>query len=294
MLPNFRGKVRVLKILYRLFVKEGKHDIIFTKLHRPVSYKAMIDTHCAHELMAYMMSGYEYDTVKFLDRIYDKNSFFFDIGANIGLISIPFTIMQKNKFSNHKKYTYCFEAITSNCNSLNYNIKINNLKNNISAFCIGLGDTEKNAEIQVEGNLKRGEGTGTASIISAHSNYKCERIKLYVTTLDKLIDAGKIPSSCSLIKLDTDGYDFFILKGAKHLLSNSRPIIYGEFMEYCLNWHNQSIKNVISYVEDFNYLAYAKKQNKWLFSDKIKLDSFICDLLLVPEEKLDMCKWCIY
>jgi FkbM family methyltransferase len=293
-LPNFKGKVRILKFLYRLFKAKGTHDIFLAHLKKPVDYYAKLDTFCAHELMAFMMGGYEEDTVRLLDKLYHYRGYFMDIGANIGLISIPFTIIQKQKLghaNDKQKITYCFEAVASNYEALNYNIKMNNLNKNITAFCLGLGDSQKDAEIQVEGNLRGGQGTGTASIIAAHSDYECERIKLYLTTLDKLIDEKKIPDDCSLIKLDTDGYDFFILRGAKNLLNNSRPIIFGEFMEYCLQWHNQSVEDVVNYVHEFNYKVYARKQGSWIFTENFNFDTFVCDLLLLPNEKIEFYKY---
>jgi len=77
LLPNFRGKVRLLRMLIQLFGIENKRVILETKLIRPISYKARLDLHCKHELMAYLMGGYEYDTVEFLINLYNKEGYFF-------------------------------------------------------------------------------------------------------------------------------------------------------------------------------------------------------------------------
>ncbi|MDM8541598.1 FkbM family methyltransferase [Desulfococcaceae bacterium HSG9] len=295
LLPNFKGKVRILKILYRILDNNIKHDAVFeVKLKRPVPYYAKLNMHCAHELMCFMANGYEADTVAFLDKLYDSKGYFLDVGANIGLISIPFTIMQQKKYTYSGNHSiYCFEAVTSNYIALKHNIALNKLANEIEVFCVGLGDVEKDVEIYVEGNLKDGEGTGTANIMAAHSDYKCERINLHINTLDNMVADGHIPIDCSLMKLDTDGYDLFILKGAETLLRTSRPIILGEFMEYCLNWHNQSVKDVIEYMDELDYRVYFKKQKEWIFFEHIDIESFVCDLLLIPKEKVSLYEWCL-
>jgi len=245
--------------------------------------------------MAYMMGGYEQDTVEFLVKLYNEfEGDFFDIGANIGLICIPFAkLLTKSRYSSLSPNIYAFEAIESNQKTLAYNISINGLENNIFSVPRALGEIQKEVDIQVEGNLKSNEGTGTANIIASDSDYKCERIKLNITTIDNLIKLGEILVNCQLIKIDTDGYDLFILMGAKNLIENSRPIIFGEFMEHCLNWHGQSVTDVIHYMNKFNYKVYAKIKGKYLFQEKFETKDYVQDLLIVPEEKSLQLGWCI-
>ena len=293
--PNFKGKVRFLILLYKMLSSGKTHDIFDAELHHPVPYLVRLDTHCSHELMAYMMGGYETETVEFLVKLYKEfKGNFFDIGANIGLISIPFAKMiLGNLQSVSVSNIYAFEAVESNQKTLAYNVSINGLENNIRCLPKALGEIEKEVDIQVEGNLKSNEGTGTANIIASDSDYECERIKITVTTIDNLIKLGEIPTNCQLIKLDTDGYDLFILREAENLIKNSRPIIFGEFAEHCLHWHGQSVTDVIHYMNKFNYKVYAKIKGKWLFKEKFEPKEYVQDLLIVPEEKVLKLSWCL-
>ena len=95
------------------------------------------------------------------------------------------------------------------------------------------------------------------------------------------------------MKIDTDGYDLFILKGAKLLLTESRPLIYGEFSAHCLGWHGQTVIDVIEYMKSFKYCVYSKKLNEYQFESNINVNSYTSDLLLVPEEKAAQLAWCI-
>src|SRR5437016_2761473 len=88
--PNFKGKVRAILALYRSMGLESRHITIQRVLHHPIPYRVRLDLHSKHERMALIMDGYESDTVKFLHRLFDPSGCFLDVGANIGLISLPF------------------------------------------------------------------------------------------------------------------------------------------------------------------------------------------------------------
>jgi hypothetical protein len=84
---------------------------------------------------------------------------------------------------------------------------------------------------------------------------------------------------------------FFVLQGARKLLSFSRPLIFGEFSSHCLAWHGHSHDDVARYVEQFDYKVFSKSKVDWRFTSfrKNKVDQ---GLLLVPKEKLGKLSWC--
>src|SRR5262249_235519 len=159
---------------------------------------------------------------------------------NVGLLSLPFANIVDSSNLESSPFVFCVEPIKSNYETLLHNVKLNRRQNTIAVIGKAVGEREKTVEIQVEGNLKDGEGTGTANILAEGTDYPCERIPLAVTTLDALRASGEIANRCSLMKIDVDGYDFFVLLGAKQILSFSRPLIFGEFSSHCLAWHSHS------------------------------------------------------
>lgn len=297
-LPNFRGKVRFLLALYKFMGLEQRHFSLSTTLHHPISFKVRLDLFCKHERMAFFMDRYESGTVEFLYRLWEPGETFLDVGANVGLIAIPFSLLcnASNKGQvgekTNQKSTYCIEAVAANRESLEINVGLNDLMEQIEVIGSAVGDSEKDVEIKVEGNQKSGEGTGTASIMPDGSTYECERIPLHVTTIDKLVTEGKLPGNCGLIKIDTDGYDLFALMGAKSLIEKARPIIYGEFMAHCLSWHDQSIDDVQAYFGSLGYRIYTRRQG-WSFRALGDGAPYVQDALCVPEEKVDRVSWCI-
>jgi FkbM family methyltransferase len=290
-LPNFRGKIRAADTALRILGLENQHILKEASIDNPAHYHALLDFHSRHERWAYLMNGYESGTTRFLSRLFDGMGCFVDVGANIGLIAIPFSRLVAHR-DGVVPEVYCIEAIAANAERLKHNIAINGLAEKVRSIESGIGDEEKVVEIQVEGNLKEQEGTGTANILADDTDHPCERIPLAITTLDNLIKHGSVPEQVSLIKIDVDGYDLKVLQGAENLLDKSRPIIFGEFMEYCLAWHGQSYTDVIAFVAPLGYRVFRRTNDGFVFSDK-DFNGFQSDLLIVPEEKVETVQWCV-
>lgn len=294
-LPNFRGKVRALLALHRLLGLGQRHFPLSTILHHPIPFRVVLDLFCKHERMAFFMDRYEADTVEFLFRLWQPGTPFLDVGANIGLISLPFVRLAQA--AGHHPATgpvaCCIEAAEANRNRLAANVELNRLGAQIEVVAAAVGEREKDVDFFVEGNQKSGEGTGTANILAENSTYKCERISLHVTTIDQLIAAGRIPRHCGLVKIDTDGYDLFALMGAKKFLAEARPLIFGEFHAHCLNWHRQTLRDVQDFLAPLGYEVYTRREG-WSFRAPAPGDPpFVQDALCVPREKTDQVRGCL-
>jgi FkbM family methyltransferase len=297
-LPHFRGKVRAILALYRAFGLQGRHIVLEADLWRPARYRARLDLHSWLERLAFFSGGYEEETVRFLMRLRPDGGYLLDVGANVGLITIPFLALSKRSSEaggakDMAPKVVAVEAVRANWTTLTHNIRLNGFERDARALCAALGDSDRTVEIQVEGDLKEGEGTGTANIMAADSTYECERIPLSLTTVDRLLDSGDLPRNCGLVKLDTDGYDFFVLKGAETLLREIRPVIFGEFSAYCLAWHHQDVQQVSAFAARREYMTWKRvSPDGWRFAPLRDDESFVQDLLLVPKEQLERVAWC--
>lgn len=271
-LPAVRGKNRAFLELLKWAKLPDTHATIKAQLTKPIPYLSNLDLHSWLQRIAFLSGGYEPETVKFLASLHQSPGYFLDIGANIGLISIPFAKMTAAK-------VFAIEAVPANFEALKANIALNNLP--IIPLPFAVGDEEKTVDIQVEGNVRN--ATGTANILADGSTYECERIALNMTTINHLIESGQIPPDCSLIKIDTDGYDLKVLEGATLLLENARPVIFGEFAAHCLNWHGQNIADVKAFAVQFGYITAAR--DKHCFRLDFDAASFVQDALLIPSEQ---------
>ncbi len=157
----------------------------------------------------------EPDTLEWINN-FEKQSIFWDIGANIGLYSIYASICVGNL------ETVSFEPSTNNTRILTKNISKNNLENLIKVYPCALNNLKNtflnmNESSIVEGSAHNSFGE---SIDQYGKEFNPENIyKIFGTTIDQLIedDVLKAPN---YIKIDVDGFEHNILEGAKKCLSN--------------------------------------------------------------------------
>jgi FkbM family methyltransferase len=282
-LPRVRGKTRVLLALYKLLRLSGRHVVVNANLRRPTPFEAQLDLHAWLQRVAFLTGGHEEDTVEFLLDLHRRagsRGYLLDVGANIGLIAIPFA---KRIGAQQQPSVIAVEAVPDNVTVLRRNIDRNGLAAAIPVIPYALGATAGAAQIQVEGDLHDGEGTGTANILPEGSTYECVRQEIIVKTVDEL----SLPEGCAVVKIDTDGYDLKVLQGGAEFLRRNRPVIFGEFSAHCLRWHQQSIEDVAAFAEAHGYEVWQRVIPTWQFRpyDPATAAAFEQDLLLVPSGK---------
>lgn len=208
------------------------------------------------------------EEIKLLSTLIKKGDTVLDIGANIGLMTIPFSKMVG---SNGKIYS--FEPQSKIYYILCSNIVINNL-NNVESRNLAVGDSN---EFLYLSNIDYSKSNNFGGIsLSNNGEIKIPQIKLDDVPFEKL----------NLLKIDVEGMELKVLNGAQKTLNKHRPIMYIEndrpdksegllnFLfsnEYDCYWHVSNLFNTDNY----------KKNNINIF-DK----NYICiNVLAIPKEK---------
>jgi len=144
---------------------------------------------------------YKHFLLKQINKI-NNNIIFIDIGANAGLVSKQIYNLKKNKVS-----IYSFEP-----DSLNYLCLTMNLKG--KAKCNNFGLDDKNAEKNL---YKFSDNHGKSSLIKKDKfdNYEKIKVRNINTELSKILNNSNNNDKV-VIKLDTEGYDLFLIS----LISN--------------------------------------------------------------------------
>lgn len=278
-LPHLRGKVRIAHAAYEwLFRTRNGFQVIAPLFDSQILFKLNLD--CNHERMALLMSEYEDGTATFLENIYESGNIL-DVGANIGLISLPLMVKLEGK---QKHATiYAIEAMNSNFEVLKFNLALNKLEDRVVPINMALGAEDgKTVNCGIEGDDP--SRTGTANILPDKFDFR--RLPVTLRSIDGLVADGTLPQDIGLIKIDTDGYDFEILKGARALISECRPIIFTEMANFCLiNWHGYDMNTVVAYMSELDYEVWPKKSEQFVFQKWRNDYPFVIDALLVPKEK---------
>ena len=253
---NFLIKLPILKRLIPSFYK--KYLFFFNKYSKKVIINNVIyDLDLRHliDRRFFFHKTYEEELFNPLNDIINNNKidFFLDIGSCWGVYSLKIAGIHRNL------KILAFDPIKSNIERLNISIKKNNFKN-IECFHTAIGS-------------KKGKVTlGATEKYSP--NYEIDEIDSVINetselnSLDFLLNTkGKF----LILKIDTEGYEFEVLKGAINLLNNNKCFCQIEIKE-------KNKEKVFSFFNDLNYnLVSINRINKtdFFFSnfieDKIKI-----------------------
>ena len=142
----------------------------------------------------------------------DQRSFI-DVGANIGYFSCLMS-----KLAGPTGKVLAIEPEPQNLNLLEQNIAINNLTNVVVHPC-AIGAREGSAML----GLYKPSNRGRHSILETNAK---TRIKIPVRTLDDLAkQSGTNIKSWSLVKIDVEGYEGFVIDGAKETLPRIETLV---------------------------------------------------------------------
>lgn len=178
-----------------------------------------------------------------------------DAGANIGTITIPLA-----KAVGENGLVYSFELSKTAFYRLNQNINLNNLLN-VKTFNIALSDScdkevyYNDIDFDIKGNH------GDIRINKEHGS-----AKNITTTIDNL----EITSKVSFIKVDCQGYDLKVLKGAKNTILNHLPVVTFEWESHMAEVHNDTFDDVIKFFNEINYVVTKIKKDDWLALPRIR------------------------
>ncbi len=175
---------------------------------------------------------------------------FFDVGAHKGE-----TVKLFNDNFNIKEF-YCFEASPINFYYLKK--KISKIGNKIKIFNFGLGETKSVLSF----NQLEESSSSTLIDINQNSNYfkkknkilsifnlKKNKIKKINVEIDCLYDfmIKQSINKIDILKIDTEGYEFKVIKGAKDKIKDIRYIYFEHHFDDMLQ-KNYSFSNIHDYL----------------------------------------------
>jgi FkbM family methyltransferase len=166
-------------------------------------------------LRAETFSTKEPETLEWIDKYAPEGGVFFDIGTNVGLYSIYHA---KTKGG----ITYSFEPSVFNLKLLVKNINLNNCQDKIKIIANPLTSANSFADFNLQSTTESG-ALSSFGVDYGHDGKKLNIQTSYKTlgfSLDYLVENNIISDRPSTIKIDVDGIEHLILRGATQVLSN--------------------------------------------------------------------------
>lgn len=163
----------------------------------------------------------EPDTIGWIDDM-PEGGVFWDIGANVGV----FTLYAAKK----GMQVMAFEPVANNYYILNRNILLNGLSGAATAYCIALSEGEQLSFINLSTDAAAGSGSGFGDKADRIQDSQGNDVDVTFSQgvlgidIDTFISRYKVATP-EYIKLDVDGIELQILKGAKTALQGVREVL---------------------------------------------------------------------
>ena len=196
-----------------LNISEKNYEIFYGKNN----YKFLIPNRINH-FRAKTFLTKEPDTIQWIKN-FEKDSIFWDVGANIGIFSC-FASKERNS------KTYAFEPSMFNLEILSKNIFYNNLSKNIIIVPISLNDNSKIANFNMSKIVAGGAHSTFSKTYEEDGNifkpvFSYKTLGLSGNDLVKKLNIDKP----DYLKIDVDGIEDLILDGFSEILDDTKSIL---------------------------------------------------------------------
>lgn len=222
---------------------------------------------CYFRYKRYLEAG----PVHILKQYVEANTTVLDVGANIGFFTSIFShwVAPSGK-------VVAFEPEKVNFNSLSNRV----------------GNSSWGKYVQIE-NQAVAEITGDVYLEINPLHPGDHKIgengkKVFATTIDEYLQRNFLPK-VSFIKVDVQGFEFNVIKGAEKTIFSDQPTIFLEADQNALIKQSTSVEEVIEWLKQRGYSAHIIKKNGQLEEAKIQrqlkiLKNGYLDILFLPSK----------
>jgi FkbM family methyltransferase len=160
-----------------------------------------------------------------------------DVGAHIGLYTLAFA--QRVGATGH---VYAFEPDPASMSLLRRGVELNGVGTTTTALACAAGDGNEKVLFTT--------GRGSESHVTAGSGESGAQIE--TTSLDEVFDQARL----DLLKIDVEGYEAHVLRGARRLLGDpdrAPPVIFIEVHPYAWERYGTTAELLLGLLTDCDY-----------------------------------------
>jgi len=197
--------------------------------------------------------AYEPRETNFIRKACKPGDVALDIGANIGY----YTLLMA-QLVGPTGFVYAFEPREDFCNYVHRSVSENQFDERCSVHCCALADNEGTVKFRIhpKRDLDPSDPNYYSTCYLADSESDKDKdafIQVKVEILDKILAAAP-QRRVSLIKIDVEGAEHLVFRGAEKLLRRDKPVILSEIFGPQLE--NVSKVNTLTYVRFLEALGY--------------------------------------
>jgi FkbM family methyltransferase len=224
-LPLTRIKIGIARALYRALppgYRRRKHRITRGGIHYEVDLSEGID------LSLFLFGGFQGHVTQGRFVALPADAVILDVGANAGVMALQFARRAP------RGHVYAFEPTHYACERLRTNLSLNpELAARITAiqtFVSASGEDRPEPRVFASWKVDGSRG-GDQHPVHLGTAVSAEGVG--AATLDALVEAHGLPR-VDLVKIDTDGHELAVLKGAVRTLERFRPPVIFEVGIYVM------------------------------------------------------------
>ena len=224
---------------------------LFTDIKSGYQFCMKMGNPCADHILK--QGIFEYDVIKWCEQFVSMNGNFIDIGAHMGTYSV---ILSKKC-----RHVFAFEAQKFTADCLSIGLAINSCLN-VTVHNVALG-SEKGTGTLHHVSEDGGGSTVRSTIPTMASQKVLSTEEISINTLDSYeID------NVDFLKLDVEGFELEVLKGATETLKRSRypPFVFEAWND---DWYKQDKEALFAFVRQLGYKIHPIRgtSNMYLAAD---------------------------
>jgi FkbM family methyltransferase len=224
-----------------------------------------------------LAGAFENAELAFVDKFLQPGMTVLDIGAHQGLYSLV-----ASRRVGPAGRVFSFEPSPRERRALRLNLAIN-FSLNVTVQGLALGSLETTADLYVV----QGYQTGCNSLRPPEVLSSTKLVRVNITTLDRWLSQHPI-SHIDLIKLDVEGAELDVLRGAKSLLTRDRgTIILCELQDVRSGPWGHKAKDVAALLQDLGFKWHRCDSNGDLIRVPDNFDQFEGNFVAARPEGLD-------
>ena len=216
--PVEKGKVRAVNSFGRWLRHPGDSETV----RRGTGYTMRLDLEDLVQESIFFFGFYERPLATYFLSLLSEGMVFVDVGAHVG----QYTLLASKEVG-PSGHVYSFEPHPRNFDALSHNVLLNRFTN-VSLFNAALADSAAESQLFVNATDAGGKNRGTHSLRVQKDWSQSVTIPIKTMLLDEALrDVARL----DVMKIDVEGAELLVLKGAQQLLARFKPIIAFESAE---------------------------------------------------------------
>lgn len=174
----------------------------------------------------------------------------------------------------------------ANIDLLRATIHTNALENRVRVYPFALGDHDDVITINVEGSGRRSDNATLAK--PSGRTRRATAVPIEMRTLDGVLDGDDQTGPIAVMKIDVEGAEVGVLRGARNTLTASRPLIVGEFHSGLMPLYDSTFLDAYEILEPLGYRVFSFGSHRSLIEEHPRVG--LGDVALIPDSRLDAAK----